>query len=69
MTHNNSEEDISIVFSPNKSFLNDPKTLLDLDFTQNILSSYDFGSFFDEEDRIKFATEQKLFKIDKSENS
>ena len=69
MTHDNSEEDISFLFSLNKSFLNDPKTLLDLNFPQNILSSYDFGSFFDEEDRIKSATEQKLLKIDKSENS
>ena len=65
MTHDNSEEDISFLFSLNKSFLNDPKTLLDLNFP----SSYDIGSFLDEEDKNKFATDQKLFKIDKSENS
>ena len=69
MTYDNSEEDISIAFSLNKSLYNDPKTLLDLNFPQKILDTNDFGSFFGEEDGNKFAFEQKLFKIDKSENN
>ena len=69
MTYDNSEEDISIAFSLNKSLYNDPKTLLDLNFPQKILNTNDFGSFFGEEDGNKFAFEQKLFKIDKSENN
>ena len=69
MTYDNSEEDISIAFSLNKSLYNDPKTLLDLNFPQKILNTNDFGSFFGEEDGNKFAFEQKLFKTDKSENN
>ena len=69
MTYENSEEDISIAFSLNKSLYNDPKTLLDLNFPQKILNTNDFGSFFGEEDGNKFAFEQKLFKTDKSENN
>ena len=69
MTYDISEEDISIAFSLNKSLYNDPKTLLDLNFPQKILNTNDFGSFFGEEDGNKFAFEQKLFKIDKSENN
>ena len=69
MTYDNSEEDISIAFSLNKSLYNDPKTLLDLNFPQKILNTNDFGSFFDEEDENKFAFQQKLFKTDKSENN
>ena len=69
MTYDNSEEDISIAFSLNKSLYNDPKTLLDLNSPLKILNTNDFGSFFDEEDGNKFAFEQKLFKTDKSENN
>ena len=69
MTYENSEEDISIAFSLNKSFYNDPKTLSDLNSPLKILNTNDFGSFFDEEDGNKFAFEQKLFKTDKSENN
>ena len=69
MTYDNSEEDISIAFSLNKSLYNDPKTLLDLNFPQKILNTNDFGSFFGEEDGNKFAFEHKIFKTDKSENN
>lgn len=69
MTYDNSEEDISIAFSLNKSFYNDPKTLSDLNSPLKILNTNDFGSFFDEEDENKFAFQQKLFKTDKSENN
>ena len=69
MTYDNSEGDVSISFSLSKSFRNDPKAILDINFPQKTLSSNDFGSFFDEEDGNKFAFEQKLLKNDKSENS
>lgn len=69
MTYDNSEGDVSIEFSLNKSFRNDPKAISDINFPQKILSSYDFGSIFDEEDGNKFFFEQKLLKNEKSENS